>query len=176
MASCLDCNGDYGGDGDRHRRDSKTSLGWKPIPNPACDVVNLRVEGMEGSAAGSGLRPGRKAGRGHRPLCCVQSGSVLTYPVELPAPWHVHIGSAQVLLRPRSGFGQHSGPARYFAPHGGVIALAGHAMTFLEGGCESPLLCFLHALVEIPCNGGAQNWMELVEWAMHGYIAAPIHN
>ena len=32
MASCLDCNGDYGGHRDWHRRDRRLHWDWKPIP------------------------------------------------------------------------------------------------------------------------------------------------
>lgn len=78
FASCLDCNGDTVGTviGIEELHDF---IGLEAFPNPAQDVVNLRVEGMDGlievhlyDMAGKRVLSDRVA---------VQAGSVLTYGV-----------------------------------------------------------------------------------------------
>ncbi len=76
--SCLDCNGDTVGTviGIEEIRDF---IGLEAFPNPASDVVNLRVEGMDGliqvrlfDLTGKQVMVDRRS---------VQNGAVLSYPV-----------------------------------------------------------------------------------------------
>jgi hypothetical protein len=103
--SCLDCNGDTVGTviGIEEIEDF---IGLEAYPNPASDVVNLRVEGMEGllqvrvyDMAGKQVMVDRLR---------VQSGSVLTYPVDNLRPG-MYILEATGAAPSRAGLGNTAG-------------------------------------------------------------------